>query len=91
MQRKSLRVQPAMTNDIRKGKQTDKCSYSRNTLTRLQLDLGKSGYVVLDNIHFCTKEKTVGHGNASSRFEINVSRARCSGINLSQTRNQNKS
>ena len=40
-----------------KGKHTGKCSYSRNILTRLQLDLGKSGNVVLNSFHFCTKEK----------------------------------
>ena len=40
-----------------KGKQTGKCSYLRNILIRLQLDLGKSGNVVLNNFHFYTKEK----------------------------------
>ena len=56
---------------LEKGKQTGKCSYSRNILTRLQLDLGKLGNVVLQNFHFCTtKEKMVGHGNTSSRFLI---------------------
>ena len=55
---------------LEKGKQTDKCSYSRNILTRLQLELEKSGNVVLNNFYFCTKEKKVGHGNASSRFLI---------------------
>ena len=59
-----------MTNALDKGKQTGKCSYSRNILTRLQLDLGESGNVGLNNFHFCTKEKVVGHGNASSRFLI---------------------
>ena len=42
---------------LEKGKQTGKCSYSRNIITRLQLDLGKSGNVVFNNFHFCTKEK----------------------------------
>ena len=40
-----------------KGKQTGKCSYLRNILIRLQLDLGKSGNVVLNNFHFYSKEK----------------------------------
>ena len=70
MQRKSLRVQSAMTKVLEKGKQTGKCYYSRNSLTRLLLFLGKSGNVVLNYFHFCTKEKMVGHGNASSRFLI---------------------
>ena len=30
----------------------------------------KSGNVVLSNIHFCTKEKMVEHGNTSGRFLI---------------------
>ena len=55
---------------LEKGKQTGKCPYSRNILTRLQLDLGKLSNVVLNNFHFCTKEKMVGHGNASSQFLI---------------------
>ena len=43
-----------------------KCSYSRNILARFQLDFGKSG----NNFHFCTKEKKIEIGNASSRFLI---------------------
>ena len=58
------------TTALEKGKQTGKRSYSRNILTRLQLELGNSGNVVLNNFHFCTKEKMVGHGNPSSRFLI---------------------
>ena len=42
---------------LEKGKQTGKCSYSHNILTHLQLDLEKSGNVVLNNFHFCTKVK----------------------------------
>ena len=57
MQGKSLWVQPAITNGIRKGKQTGKCSYYRNILLCFQLDLEKSSNVVLNNFHFCTKEK----------------------------------
>ena len=46
-----------MSNGIRKkGKQTGKCSYFLNILTRLQLDLGTSGNVVLNNFHFCTRK-----------------------------------
>ena len=41
---------------LEKGKQTGKCSYSHNILTCLQLDLEKSGNVVLNNFLFCTKE-----------------------------------
>ena len=47
---------------LEKCKQTGECSFSCIILTRLQQDFGKSGSVVLKSIHFCTKEKTVGHG-----------------------------
>ena len=47
-----------MTNGIRKkGKQTGKCSYFLNILTSLQLDLGTSGNVVLNNFHFLHQRK----------------------------------
>ena len=39
-----------------KGKQTGKCSYSRNILTRLELDLEESGNVVL-NVSFLDQRK----------------------------------
>ena len=52
------------------GKQTGECSCSCIILTRLQVDFGKSGNVVLNFIPFCAKEKMVSHGKTSGRFLI---------------------
>ena len=62
---------------LEKGKQTGKCSYSHNILTHLQLDLEKSGNVVLSNFHFCTKEKK---WLEAADFLFDLSSAWCSGI-----------
>ena len=55
---------------LEKCRPTGECSCSCIILTRLQLDFGQMGNVVLSSIPFCTKEKMAGHGKTSGQFLI---------------------